>query len=381
MKVVPSAISSATSLHTNLPPNFTASALAYNAATTYNQYDFVYAAEADGSIGVFYSLRASNLAHDPGALPLWWSFIAYLQGPWNSGITYGLNGKAYKNNRLYNSLQVANLNNDPETSPTWWQDVGPAIQFAMFDTLRNTPTVFSSPLEVVIAPGQRVDTCAILAMSADTVRIRVVTDASTISYGATIVDFSKLAYGGSGAASVSPSSAVVYDQTITLVAHASTTWFSYFFGPFVQTDATLFEILPQYTGGAIILTFTKANGYISVGNVTVGSAVDLGAIQYGAEDDATNYSSITRDDFGEATLIPRRSVPKTNQTVWAPKASVPSLRSVRDALNAVPAVWSGLDDATDAYFPSLLINGIYRTFTINIAYTDKAVLTLDLEEI
>jgi hypothetical protein len=55
--------------------------------------------------------------------------------------------------------------------------------------------------------------------------------------------------------------------------------------------------------------------------------------------------------------------------------------AVRSLLNAVPAVWAGLTDDTEDYFPSLLILGIYKQFSIALTSASKATITLELEEV
>jgi hypothetical protein len=99
------------------------------------------------------------------------------------------------------------------------------------------------------------------------------------------------------------------------------------------------------------------------------------------EDDALNFSTVDRDFAGNAILIPRRTLPKTSQVCWIDKGGVTAARAVRDLLNAVPAMWVGLDDPNHNYFSSLLILGIYLRFTINLDYEEIARIALELEEV
>ena len=65
-----------------------------------------------------------------------------------------------------------------------------------------------------------------------------------------------------------------------------------------------------------------------------------------------------------------------------PKSRVNKIIEVRESLNAVPALWSGLDDKdTHGYFDAVLIFGIYKEFSISLDYPDYAKVTLQLEEI
>ncbi len=53
----------------------------------------------------------------------------------------------------------------------------------------------------------------------------------------------------------------------------------------------------------------------------------------------------------------------------------------RTDLNAVVALWTGLDDATSGYFDPLIVIGFYKRFTINIDQPETATVNLELEGI
>ena len=255
---------------------------------------------------------------------------------------------------VYQSLQAANLGHTPASSPTWWLDLGPTNRWKMFDLLRNTQTQAASPLTVVITPGSRVNSLALLG---------VVADAVTITLTSAI---------GGGA---------VYSYSENLNTREVLDWYDYFFAPFSTRPSVVRFDLPPFTDGVISVTMTRTSGTVSCGSCLVGTYVYLGDAQYSAESDVLNFSTVTRDDFGNSTLVPRRNVPKTHQTLLCDKARVNKLRDARTALNAAPAVWSGVDDSTDDYADALLILGYYRKFSINLAYPDLALITLELEEV
>ena len=58
-----------------------------------------------------------------------------------------------------------------------------------------------------------------------------------------------------------------------------------------------------------------------------------------------------------------------------------TVRSVRRLTNAVPALWSGLDDQESGYFSALLIVGVYKRFTISMDQPEDALISLELEEV
>lgn len=253
--------------------------------------------------------------------------------------------------RKYKSLAAGNSGN-ALTDTTKWQDIGPTNKWAMFDLLRNTATTKASPLTVVITPGIRVDSLAVMGIAAQSAVI-------TMTSGGVMV----------------------YSKTVNLNTREVLGFKDFCFAPFTTQPSLVLFDLPPYTNGVITITLTSTTGPVSCGAVAFGSYIYIGEIQHGAEDDGLNFSKIERLFDGTATLLPRRAVPKTNQTVIVDKDRVKKVRDLRLLLNAVPAVWSGLDDAADGYFESFLILGIYKRFSINAASDEQATINLELEEI
>lgn len=274
---------------------------------------------------------------------------------WVSGTTYALGDVRIRatTHRKYERLVAGAGTVPPENDALNWLDVGPTNRWAMFDLLRNSATSVASPLTVTITPGRRVNALALMGMVADSATI-------TMTVGAT----------------------TVYSVTQSLILRRTVNWTDYFFGEFKLQPSVLRFDLPPFSGAAITVTLTSATGNVECGALVLGTAVHLGDVQYQAVSGALNFSSVTRDAFGNAVLVPRRTVPKTDQVLVAKKASVNKLREVRESLNAIPAVWSGLDEKSeDGYFEALLILGIYKEFSISADLPEHAKVTLQLEEI
>lgn len=274
---------------------------------------------------------------------------------WVSGTSYVIGDVRIltSTHRKYQRLVAGAGTTAPNLDTTNWLDIGPTNKWAMFDALRNSSSKFTTSLTVEVTPGKRVDSIALMGMIADSATVTVKVAGVT-----------------------------KYTKTTNLILRNTTTWSEYFYGEFsFQPSLVLFD-LPPYTGAVITITLNKATGDSGLGAVVIGTSVDLGLIQYSPEIDSLNFSKVDRDAFGNATLVPRRSVPKTQQTLFCTKESVNSINQLKAKLDAVPAVWSGLDDkSTDGYFESLLMLGIWKRFSFNLTYPDHAVITLELEEI
>ncbi|MFZ6747421.1 hypothetical protein [Undibacterium sp. Ren11W] len=241
----------------------------------------------------------------------------------------------------------------PEDDPVNWKDIGASNKKAMFDLYRNSQTSAASPLTVVLAPGKRVDSLALTGMTqvtSATIEVRV---------GAT----------------------VVYTRVLNLDNRRTLSWSDYYFGEFSTKPSVILFDLPPFTGAQITVTLVSTTGTVKCGGCVIGTAVDIGDIEYGAEDEPLNFSLIERNKWGDANLVPRRSVPKTAQTLLAKKSHVNKIREVRNLLDAVPAIWAGLVDSDDGYFEMFLIAGVWKKFGINAQHPTKAKISLELEEI
>lgn len=260
--------------------------------------------------------------------------------------------------RKYESIGGGVDSGTPETTPKKWLDVGSTNRWAMFDLTRNESSISSTGQIVFeVKPGKRINTLALLGLQATKVKVEIFVNGESVP---------------------------VYSFEQNTTTRNTQSWSEYFFGSFGYTPSVLLQNLPPYTNATFKVTIlnTNANAQTKISSVVMGNKVYLGATQYNARSDSMNFSTISRDEFGGAILKPRRSVPKTNQTLWTPYDIVNSVRQARTDLNAVPALWSGLDEKFDhPYFESLLILGIYKQFEIDLAHPQVALVNLELEEI
>jgi hypothetical protein len=281
---------------------------------------------------------------------------------WNSGSTYALGDRRYvaSNHTMYESLQNSNTNHDPlgdtqgdvDNPPVWWLDVGRTNRWQMFNLLRNDQSIGNSPMTIVLTPGVRIDSLGLFGIVADSMSI-------TVDLG---VD-------------------EVYSYTEDLNQRDVFDWFDYFFEPFSLKQNTAVFDIPPYSTGVITVTLTSNTGSCSLGSLVIGNQTNIGNVQYGAQSDVLNFSRIDRAFDGTALLTQRRSIPKTIQRVFSDKSKTNAIRRLRTNLNAVPAVWAGIDQTNDDYFEALLILGIYKKFTIDLSYPEHTLIELEIEEI
>ena len=242
----------------------------------------------------------------------------------------------------------------PESTPARWLEVGSTNKWAMFDLYRNSQTVGVSPMKIVVSPQERVDSVAILGVSAQSALIEM-------KIGAV----------------------VQYTKTVNLSYRNTVSWYTYYFSKFSTKPSIILTDLPPLSGATIEITLSNGalGGDVKCGSCVIGTGVYLGSAALNAESEALNFSLVERDNQGNTNLVVRRSINKTTQQTLLPRANVSKVIETRTALNAVPAVWSGIDDSTNDCYEALLILGIYKQFTINLAYADSATVNIQLEEI
>ena len=222
----------------------------------------------------------------------------------------------------------------------------------MFDLLRNSATRTTGSIEIILSPGTRTDSLAVLGATCSEIIVEVYKGVEQ-----------------------------VYTNTIQTEIDASN-WYDYFFNELSYYPSIVLFNLPPFTGATIKVTLNRGLGEVSCGGLVIGKYVNIGDVQATPINEALNFSTVERDIFGNANLLVRRNIPKTSQTLFLKSGQVDSVRRLRDKLNATPAVWSGFNSSfSDNYFEALLILGYYRNFSITLETPISAKVLLELEEI
>jgi hypothetical protein len=281
---------------------------------------------------------------------------------WDENATYDTGDRAYKADThiLYESLIDSNSGNDPaleiqnevENPPTKWLEIGRTNRWQMFNLMRNNQSITESPLNFVIQPNTRVDSLGFFGMDANQLDVNMTVDGD-----------------------------VVYEYSENLNTRDSFTYYDYCYAPFSTKRNTILLDVPPITEGVISVTITSEEGPVRLGSFVAGTGSEIGDVQYGAESDVLNFSRIDRAFDGSSLLLPRRSVPKIDSIIFSNKDLINRLRNLRQELNAVPAVYVGLDQVDDPYFEPLLILGIYKKFRIRMDYPEHILTEIEVEEI
>lgn len=250
---------------------------------------------------------------------------------------------------------AANYNKPPLLNPDVWEDLRPTNKWAMFDTLRNTATRVASPLTVVITPGTRIDALGLAGVDADTVQVT----ATSATYGGSVYN--------SGA--------------INLYTRPVANWYQYFFKLFKFLRARAFFNLPPYSDLVITVTLTRTGGEVSCGALVVGMQGDMGGAKRGAIAEKLNFTKVTRDEWGNATVVKSTNKPAIKVDLYIEKANLDAFNDLEDSLNGEVAFFAGVENSDDGYFQTLQVLGFLRRVTKNLALPNHVFAQTEIEEV
>lgn len=145
---------------------------------------------------------------------------------------------------------------------------------------------------------------------------------------------------------------VVYDETFDMTDDSAVVdeW-SWFFSPVIFRRSIAATDLPAYANTEIDIAFT-GSGAIAVGEIVLGSRIDLGVALYGTAVETLDYSVYEEDAFGNRQVVRRRTADLTEFKIGVMKSRINYVRNVLKDLRGVNCVWVGEtneDDATLVY--------------------------------
>lgn len=277
---------------------------------------------------------------------------------WASAGTYAVGNTRYRatTHRIYECIQASTGRTQlPEVDTAYWSEVEATQRWKMFDPLRTYPTTHTSPLVVEVDPGARCNAWFVKGVDAQKLTVKMFDGAVE-----------------------------VYSKEVPMTRRNTRSWSDYFFGGFEPVRIAMDDTMPLISTARVQMTFESSTGTVSVAKAVVGRSITLGTTETGAEIDAENYSVIERSDIdGTVTnMVQRRNVPRTSQTIAFNPTDADTLLSMRDRLNATPAVWSAMGSRQNhGFYASLAVYGIYTRFRISADHHDVGRLSLDLEEL
>ena len=277
---------------------------------------------------------------------------------WSAATTYGLGAYVIKaaTHRIYKSLQAGNLNHDPAAeanpaSPVWWLDYSATNRWMMFDKVVGQQTSKADSIAVALQTNVRVDSVALLNISALTARVKMTSEAN----------------------------ATVYDQTFDVTNKKTKNgWYSYYFttplSEFLRKTDLFVTNLPPYKNAKLEVTLTDTGNTVKCGEFIYGLSKEIGGTQYGARVGIQDYSVKSVDAFGNYSVLQRAFARRGTFSVWVDATEMSTVQALLSSIRSVPTLFIG----SDLIEPSM-IYGFYKDFDIDIAYTAASICSLEIE--
>jgi hypothetical protein len=273
---------------------------------------------------------------------------------WSSVTAYSVGNRCIltSTHRIYECL-IANTNASPDVNliglTPKWLDIAPTNRWAMFDNVVGTVTTLASPLTVVLNPGA-VSGLALLGLVG-----RVAT--------ATLKN--------------APGGAVVYTKAVDLDGTIITSFYDWFFEPFVQlTDVVFTDIPLHYVAPELTVSLTATSGNVVCGVCKVGEAITIGGTEYGATAGIVDYSVKQRDAFGNYSVVERSFSKRNTFKVETDLLDFNRIFKALTSVRAIPCIWIGTEEP---FYEPLLTYGFFKDFSIDVAYPTMNLCSLEIE--
>ena len=254
--------------------------------------------------------------------------------------------------KIYEAIQpvtsTPNTTTPPHTLTTHWVEVGPTNRWAAFDTSGGTYSYSSGANIVFSFTMDRATSIALVELTARSVRIQA----------------------------TAPGYPNYYDQTYNLGDRAViNNWYDYFTADsFLATELIITDI-PAIPATTFTITIENNGNPLQVGNLIVGTNIELGNTKYGAKIGIIDYSKKEVNEFGKATIVKRTFSKKMDVTLDVDNGIIDSVAARLNYLRSTPCLWVGANGA----FESLTVYGFYRDYSVEIAYPTHSICSLQIE--
>ncbi len=248
---------------------------------------------------------------------------------------------------VFESLRSSNINNVPPVSDLHWLQVSATNRWNMFDDSVSSRTSNIDTVDVNLDVVGRINSVAMLNMSAAEVRV-IVTD--TID-------------------------GVIYDRTESLVSSVGiNTWYNWYFTPITRRRDILFSDLPSNANTEINVIVSDSGSMAEIGALVIGRVNNIGPTQYGLNVGIIDFSAKQRDSFGNTSVVERGFSRRANLSVWVNNNAVDQVVNILTDVRAIPVVYEASDQ-----FGSSLIYGFYRDFDVAVELPTRSLLDITIE--
>lgn len=274
---------------------------------------------------------------------------------WASGDTYSKGERRiYHGNRgpsVYQSATDDNKGNQPDNSPDDWVRVGPTNAWAPFDGSASTISNSEDGFEMTLQINEMFDTLAFFEVYGNEIQIRV-----TLDYN---------------------DDEEVFNETINLQDDTLIVdWYAYFLGDFDFLRDGVVQNIPPYGEGATIHIKVMGVGFTGLGELVLGTVVEIGETEHGASHGIRDYSRVKEDDFGNVNMQRGGWSKKGGMQVFVDKSRHRYASRVLTELRSIPTVFIGSNDPD---YEPLIIFGFIKDWSGSIPYPTKTLINIEIQ--
>lgn len=271
---------------------------------------------------------------------------------WADDVVYAADDLRFKTidgvNQLYKSMQDANEGHDPETDDgTWWVLQGATNHSSLFDGRVQSQTTAEDEIVIVLAPTGRINTLALLNITAREVRY--------------VIEH--------------PEDGVVEDVTVNLTSASGIYGVSpYMLLPIVRKTDIVFPALRWRIGSTLTVTVSDPGKSVGLGVIVVSQARNLGDTRWGATLGFDDYSIRQRDRAGNYYVVEGGYSRRGNFELIVPLGMVDELQRLLIVNRAKLSLFIG-----DDRYGSMLIYGYVKSCDEIVRSRFEITANLELE--
>lgn len=273
---------------------------------------------------------------------------------WLVGTTYAAEANVMLDHAVYSSVVSSNTGNDPRTDDgTNWLDLGATNLWRVFDKKISTLTSRLGSIIYEITPVSLISGVGIINLTGGKVEVEV-TDSSGRQ--------------------------VYYGENQRADSSEIVDWWAFFTTDFSESVVpdVIFDDVKCYTGNTIKITLSteKPGSIVSIGQIVVGVALDLGKTLTGTTIGFKDFSTKERDPFGNAIIVERAYASTINFSFAVETNRAAFVSSKLASLRATPALYYSDARRTDMGVQAF---GFFQDFDIPLSGTQISFANLKIE--
>lgn len=218
-----------------------------------------------------------------------------------------------------------------QLDPPEWVRLGHSNEWRMFRDGTDSRSSQVEKIEVTLEFPQTVNVIAVLGATGASARVVATIDSET-----------------------------VYDETRTLTDIGVDDWWPYFFSDYEVMSKAIFSDTGGLAGAAITVTVaaTSATSDAECGRLIAGLAADVGVTLEGVQSRLEQFARKQRDEFGNLTLTPRRTIRIVDYDFVVEPSLVDQVERRFQQISAVPVLFIGHDE-----LPETVVFGVFEEFS------------------